>query len=675
MDEDIQAFLIDSYEHLDSIERDLVALEQNPADPELLVRIYRSLHTLKGNSGFLAFANLEAITHSGENLLSRLREGELNINSDITSVLLELVDTIQRICAQIEATGKEEEEDYSELIERLNHPSSQRKLKVESIEEQKQENDGNPISSWDNNNDTLSSSSKSIQSIRVNINLLDKLMNLVGELVLVRNQILQFQPSQEETTFVAMSQQLNRVTTELQEGVMKTRMQPISTIWNKFPRVVRDIAVLSEKQVYLEVEGEDTELDKTILEAIKDPLTHLIRNCVDHGIECPEVREAHGKSTEGHLYLKAFHESGYVNIEITDDGTGINPEILKQRAVTLGLMTPERCDRLSNSEAVNLIFLPGFSTAEQVTRLSGRGVGMDVVKSNIEKVGGTVDVHSQLGQGTTFKLKIPLTLAIIPALIVTSGGENYAIPQMSLLELVRLEGEQAHRNIERVYDAPVYRLRDKLLPLVYLNRELQLEETGDMEHKQEMLSIVVLQANTVTFGLVVDAINDTQEIVVKPLGKLLKKIPCFAGSTILGDGKVALILDAIGVAQKAGVLSEEQSNSRLQQEELTSQNNEKNYQMLLLFQTVKNNRMQYYSDRQKLETQKLETRFLKDTGFLEPQLSLTEQCYNRMALPLSRILRLEEIPRHAVEQVGHQMVVQYRDQILPLIDLTSVFYS
>ncbi|GAB1544846.1 hypothetical protein NUACC21_75220 [Scytonema sp. NUACC21] len=571
MDEDIQAFLVDSYENLDQIERDLVALEQNPANQELLIRIYHSLHTLKGNSGFLAFGNLEAITHSGENLLSRLHDGELVMNSKIASALLELVDNIQQICAQIETTGKEETVDYSALIQKLNDLSKPLLQEDQRQGETKAE-DGCSLSSlplfpktdehtlaWQENGDPLLQASTTMQSIRVDIHLLDKLMNLVGELALVRNQILQFQPAREETAFAAMSQHLNWVTTQLQGGVMKTRMQPISTIWSKLPRVVRDIAVALGKQVRLEMEGEDTELDKTIIEAIKDPLTHLVRNCIDHGIESPDVRKIYGKPAQGRLHLKAFHESGYVNIDITDDGTGINPEHLKQKAVALGLMTPERCDRLNDIDAVKLIFLPGFSTSQKITHFSGRGIGMDVVKSNIEKVGGAVDVHTQVGKGTTFKLKIPLTLAIIPALIVTSAGEQYAIPQMSLLELVRLEGEKARCSIEQIHNAPVYRLRGKLLPLVYLNRQLQVEEVGDtgIQHgKEQTLSIVVLQADTMTFGLVVDAIDHTQEIVVKPLGKLLKEIPCFAGSTILGDGKVVLILDALRIALKAGLLEQ-----------------------------------------------------------------------------------------------------------------------
>ncbi len=671
MDEDIKAFLVESYENLDQIERDLVALEQNPSHPELLVSIYRSLHTIKGNCGFLAFPKLEAVTHSGENLLSRLRDGQLVMNADITSALLQLVDAIQQICAQIEATGQEGDADYSALVQRLNllqqaaAGAGGEERQGENIsspspalgEGQQRENFSSPSPASPAPKNTPSPSPphapKAGQSIRVDIALLDKLMNLVGELVLVRNQILQFSATHDETEFLATSQHLNQLTTELQEGVMKTRLQPISRIWGKLPRVVRDVAIASRKQVLLEMDGEETELDKTVIEAIRDPLTHLVRNCVDHGIESPAVRIAAGKPAEGRLTIQAFQESGYVNIEIVDDGAGIDTERLKQKAVAFGLISPERYNRLSDAEAVNLIFLPGFSTAKQVTRLSGRGVGMDVVKTNIEKVGGTVDVHTQLGQGTTFKLKIPLTLAIIPALIVTSGGDRYAIPQMNLLELVRLEGEQARRCIEHVHKAPVYRLRGKLLPLVYLNQELQLGGAGEQGSRgagenihpysshhpitlEDMVNIVVLQADAdCPFGLVVDAINDTQEIVVKPLGKLLKEVPCFAGSTILGDGKVALILDVMSLAQRAGVFSDTQSSDRLEQE-TASQPLVDDRQMLLLFQ-------------------------IGDNG--------------RMAIPMSVVVRLEEFPRATIEQVGEQMVIQYRDQILPLIDLATMFHT
>ncbi len=392
--------------------------------------------------------------------------------------------------------------------------------------------------------------------------LLDKLMTLVGELVLARNQVMQFSNSQENTAFLGTVQRLNLLTTELQAGVMKTRMQPISNIWSKFPRVVRDLALACGKQARIEMEGQETELDKTIIEAIRDPLTHLVRNAIDHGIEAPAERLARGKTAEGRLALHALHEGGKVIIEITDDGGGIDPQRIRAKAIRAKLLTPEQADRLNDRELVNLIFLPGFSTADKVTQFSGRGVGMDVVRTNVEKIGGTVTLESRPGRGTTVKMKIPLTLAIIPALTITSAGDRYAIPQVSLLELVRLEGEQAERGLERIHGAPVYRLRGNLLPLVYLNRQLHPDATvprrnGEVRAPaaQGEITIVVLQADERQFGLVVDAIHDTEEIVVKPLQKQIKGIGIFAGATIMGDGKVALILDVLGLAQRANVIS------------------------------------------------------------------------------------------------------------------------
>ncbi len=354
-------------------------------------------------------------------------------------------------------------------------------------------------------------------------------MNLVGELVLARNQILQYSNATEDTGIVAPSQRLNLITTELQESVMKARMQPIGNIWSKFPRTVRDVATSRAKQVRIEMEGKETELDKTIIEAIKDPLTHIVRNSVDHGIETPDKRIAAGKPAEGRLLLRAYHEGGQVNIEISDDGAGLDLEKIRRKAVEKGVITPEHSAKMSEREAANLIFLPGFSTAEKVTNVSGRGVGMDVVKTNIDKIGGTVDVQSKLGAGTTVRMKIPLTLAIIPALIVTNRGERYAIPQISLLELVRLEGEEAQKRIELIQGLPVYRLRGRLLPLVYLDRELQAEPASREESATAVVNIVVLQADERHFGLVVDEINDAEEIVVKPLGKQLKGIKPLPG--------------------------------------------------------------------------------------------------------------------------------------------------
>ena len=466
-------------------------------------------------------------------------------------------------------------------------------------------------------------------AIRVDVGLLDKLMTLVGELVLARNQIMQFSASQEDAAFLGTVQRLNLLTTELQVNVMKTRMQPIGSIWNKFPRVVRDLAVACGKQVRLDLEGQETELDKTIIEAIRDPLTHMIRNAVDHGIEPPGDRVAKGKAAEGRLSLHAFHEGGKVLIEIVDDGRGVDPRRVREKAIQAKLITPEQADRLNDRELVNLIFLPGFSTADRVTHFSGRGVGMDVVRTNVEKIGGAVDIESRPGRGATVKMKIPLTLAIIPALTVTDGAERYAIPQVSLLELVRLEGEQAHRSVEQIHGAPVHRLRGNLLPLVYLHRELH---GGPARAENGVTNIVVLQADDRQFGLVVDAIHDTEEIVVKPLQKQVKGISTFSGATIMGDGKVALILDVLGLAQRANVISGVRERA-LAERTAGAADSAGGRKTMLLFAT-------------------------RDGG--------------RMAIPLSLVARLEEFPRSAIERAGMRDLVQYRGEILPLIDLSRV---
>jgi two-component system chemotaxis sensor kinase CheA len=382
-------------------------------------------------------------------------------------------------------------------------------------------------------------------SVRVDVELLDSLMRLVGELVLARNQLVSRLDDTTDTTkdssLARSAQRLSLVTSELQEQVMKTRMQPVDAVWSKMPRVVRDLAKTCGRQVRLEMEGRETELDRSVLEAIKDPLTHLVRNAVDHGIEAPDVRKAAGKPVEGILRLRAYHEAGQVHLEIIDDGAGIDPQKIVAKAIDRGLVSQAQLATMTPREIMHLIFLPGFSLAAKVTNVSGRGVGMDVVKTRIEAIGGSVDVTSRVGKGSTFRLTIPLTLAIIPALTIGCAGRRYAVPQVSVLELVRLSGEHARGGIELISGAPVYRLRDMLLPLVRLDEQLALVPFGSADADQQVDGerggfIVVLHAEQQRFGLVVDDVLDTQEIVVKPLGRHLKGIPVYAGATILGDG-------------------------------------------------------------------------------------------------------------------------------------------
>lgn len=673
MDEIVQEFLVESYENLEQLDRDLVTLEQQPDDSEILSRVFRTIHTIKGTCGFLGYSKLESVTHVGESLLARLREGELVLDPDIANTLLAMTDAVRQILSSIESVGDEGPGDYHSVIEALtavqtteaadiaasaaaapkrrstarkSAPRTEAAIETQTgsppaaAEIEGPESTGGRIpettipAAIDESHlapdGKRSRSSVAESTIRVDVALLDTLMDLVGELVLARNQVLQLGEVKSESGFTATSQRLNLVTSELQEGVMKTRLQPIGNLWQKLPRIVRDVSAVSGKKVHLELEGNDTELDKSIVEAIADPITHLVRNAIDHGIETTDERLSRGKPGAGTLSMRAYHEGGQVNIEVADDGAGINAARLKTRALENGVATPEQVARMSDGDALQLIFLPGFSTSSTVTNLSGRGVGMDVVKTNIEAIGGTVDVHSAVGVGTTFRLKIPLTLAIIPALVVVCRGQRYAIPQVNLLELVRADNRE--RGIEMIHGTPVYRLRGKLLPLVHLDQELALATSGELE-TGPTTNIVVLQADDKQFGLIVDKIADTQEIVVKGLGRQFKHVPIFAGATILGDGKVALILDVLGLGQRARVVSERSEHGLIEERSHDEERAAQGGEQLLVF---------------------------------------TLDGEGRLAVPLSAVARLEEFPRELIEHSSNRDVVQYRDDILPLIHLDQV---
>ena len=673
MDQDkevIQEFLIESSENLARLDQEFVELEKQPGDRELLSSIFRTIHTIKGTCGFFQFSVLEGIAHWAENLLSQLRDGEKELTPELTTLLLEAVDAIKQILSELETSGTEGEETYGQLRARLEAACEKgtsgsglpvtQEGEVFKVEDPAAGSDKTPSPAEQTavtgkdvpqggsspepslpDTETVSGKEdagpgggsapprRSIadSTIRVDVDLLDKLMNLAGELVLSRNQILQFAALQQDANILSTSQRLNLITTELQAAVMKTRMQPIGMLWNKLPRLVRDLANSFGKEINLEMEGAETELDKTVLEAIKDPLTHIVRNSCDHGIETAAERTRKDKPARGTLSLRAYHEGGQVNIEISDDGAGIHPQKLREKAIEKGVLTSDQAQRMSEKELIQLVFAAGFSTAAEVTKISGRGVGMDVVKTHIDKIGGTIDLQSRVDHGTTIKIKIPLTLAIIPALIVSSAAERFAIPQVNLLELVRLDGETVKTGIEWIHGAPVYRLRGKLLPLVYLNKILAVDAEQDAAG-DDSLNIVVLQADDQTYGLVVDSVHDTQEIVVKPLSKLLKGLNCYAGATIMGDGNVALILDVMGLAQLGQVLAEgrEQTAAGKEQQAETSM------------------------DRQAV-------------------LLLRCGAAGRLAVPLSLVDRLEEFPRSQIEHSGEREVVQYRGQILPLIPL------
>jgi two-component system chemotaxis sensor kinase CheA len=460
-------------------------------------------------------------------------------------------------------------------------------------------------------------------AIRVDVDLLDGLLNLVGELVLARNQLVRGVMEIGDTVLVRSAQRLGMITSELQEGIMKTRMQPIDHIWSKLPRVVRDLSNSLGKQVQLVMSGKETELDRSLLEAVKDPLTHLVRNAVDHGVEEPERRLAAGKTAEGTLTLRAYHEGGHVAVEVADDGAGMDVARIAAKAVEKGLLRADQIAAMDKRDIMAMVFQPGFSTAAKVTNVSGRGVGMDVVKTNIERIGGAVSVDSTLGEGTVWRLTIPLTLAIIQALTVDCGDQRYVVPQVAVLELVFIDGQST--KIEYASGAPVYRLRGKLLPLVRLDRALGLDVGGD-----QGVYIMVLQADGRRFGLVVDRVLNTEEVVVKALNSRFKDIGMYAGATILGDGKVGLILDVSSLARRSHLTADNERGS------VTGT-----------------------------------SRGASNVGSGE-RLLVTAVGERRVAIPLDAVTRLEEFPRARIEHAGSREVVQYRGQILPLVRLSHL---
>ncbi len=660
MDDILEEFLIESYENLDQVDVDLLELEKNPDDRDRLNNVFRTIHTIKGTTGFLGLSKLESLTHIGENLLDQLRDGRRVSTKETTDVLLALVDAVRAMLKSIEQTGDEgdghddlrariqemlaaaadtssgdgDEGAAADLLQEDADAAVAHREEVAApvapapVEEEAEPEEAPAASQHEASEGTTRLSES---SVRVDVELLDKLMNLVGELVLARNRILQFASFMEHPELVGASQSLNLLTSELQEGVMKARMQPVGNILKKVPRMVRDLSHSLGKSVEIEMEGTQTELDRTLMEVVRDPLTHIVRNAVDHGIESREVREAMNKPATGMLRIRAYHEGGQVNIEISDDGAGIDVRQLKEKARKNGLYTAEQVSRLTDREALELIFHPGLSTAQAVTNVSGRGVGMDVVKTQMEKIGGMIEIQSSRGEGTTFRLKIPLTLAIIPALIVATSGDWFAIPQMSLVELVRIERERVDSAIENLYGAPVYRLRGELLPLIYLDDVLGYQADDDTD----AVYIVVVQGDHQQFGLVVRDVYDTEEIVVKPLGKYLKSIPYFAGATIMGDGRVALILDTMGLAQEVGVFDEQRSLG--------------------------------------LHDAAHEGGAGAQKAVSETLLILRSFEGTRFAVPMALVARLEEFDATTLEQVGDSYVIQYRGEVLPLTSTAHVF--
>lgn len=686
MDDLLTEFLTETNESLDTVDNELVRLEQNPNDKAVLDNIFRLVHTIKGTCGFLGLPRLESVAHAAENVLGNFRDGKLTVNSELVSLILQALDTIKMILRGLEETGAEPEGDDDMLIAMLDEaaegklsgpaeaapavdPDAARsetekmlgralkpgEVSLEELEaafaaapgpdDLETPEAAAPVQEAPKAAETKVAEAKAApkaaakaapaasddsapkttnQSIRVSVDLLEDLMNLVSELVLTRNQLLQTARRHENSEFTVPLQRLSQCTTELQEGVMKTRMQPVGNAWQKLPRIVRDLSHELGKKIELEMHGAETELDRQVLELIRDPLTHMVRNSADHGVEMPADRVAAGKPETGKIRLNAYHEGGHIIIEIIDDGKGIDASKIAKKVLENGLATEAELDGMSENQIQKFIFHPGLSTAEQVTAVSGRGVGMDVVRSNIEKIGGTVELDSKLGEGTRFAIKIPLTLAIVSSLIVGAGGERFAVPQISVLELVRVVNGGDHV-IEHINSTPVLRLRNRLLPLVRLDKVLGLETATEAANDNDQCFVVVAQVGAFTFGIVVDEVFDTEEIVVKPMAPILKSLSVYSGTTILGDGSVIMILDPNGIARATAAVQDSEANDTL------------------------------------------EMKGRADNSELESMLVFRAGSGNPKAVPLSLIARLEEIDVSTIEYTHGRPMVQYRGNLMPLL--------
>ena len=730
MDDLIIEFLTETNESLEELDVDLVNLEQNPNDMDLLGKIFRLMHTIKGTCGFLDLPRLEKVAHHAENVLGRFRDGDLKVTPGYVTLIFESIDQIKYIVGEIEEIGAEPSGSDAELIARLDaayegkdvsgdasavgESSPEEPIDViinekdlapgevsleeldavfastpgmdgivnakkpeEVAAEAKMEKAPTTPENVEEKKKTAGDKvSVSNQTLRVNVDVLENLMTMVSELVLTRNQLLQILRVQGETDFAAPLQRLNHVVSELQEGVMKTRMQPIGNAWSKLPRIIRDLSIELDKKIDLEMKGQDTELDRQVLEMIKDPLTHMVRNSGDHGIEMPADREAAGKPETGRIFLNAFHEGGHIIIRISDDGKGLSEDKIKEKIIHNNLASSEEIANMSSQQIQQFIFKAGFSTAEKVTSVSGRGVGMDVVRTNIEKIGGSIELKSTEGKGSTFTIKIPLTLAIVSALIVEASEERFAIPQLAVRELVMIS-EHGDNRIEYIKGSPVFRLRDRLLPLVSLSGVLGLSEDvslaafsdqtsppasnaeaplkvsetnalkeeenqGDPEESvvvtaneaantSRNLYIVITQVGGYEFGIIVDRVFDTEEIVVKPVAHILKNLTLFSGNTILGDGSVIMILDPNGIANASGTV------------DTANQDDER-------ANAIKH----------KADSDKKTSLLLFNVGDQTPK-----------AVPLSLVARLENVDLKDVEYSSGNMMVQYRGSLMPLIPFSS----
>ena len=706
MDDLLREFLTETSESLDTVDNQLVRFEQDPNNAKILDNIFRLVHTIKGTCGFLGLPRLEALAHAGETLMGKFRDG-MPVTGQAVSLILASIDRIKEILAGLEATEAEPQGSDEDLIVKLHEmvehgmaamsgsasrclgfagtgapaapvaaapavaegtlvpqtleralrpgevsldelerafqetaievaapslvPSSAPEAELRAASPKKEAKEPSKAAAKKPTADPEVAEGDKIanQSIRVNVDTLEHLMTMVSELVLTRNQLLEISRRNEDTEFKVPLQRLSNVTAELQEGVMKTRMQPIGNAWQKLPRIVRDLSGELRKQIELEMHGADTELDRQVLDLIKDPLTHMVRNSADHGLETPAERVACGKPEQGTIRLSAYHEGGHIIICIADNGRGLNTERIKAKALQNGLVTEAELEKMTEAQIHKFIFAPGFSTAAAVTSVSGRGVGMDVVRTNIDQIGGTIDVKSVAGEGSSVTIKIPLTLAIVSALIVEAGGDRFAIPQLSVVELVRARANSEHR-IERIKDTAVLRLRNKLLPLMHLKKLLRIDDGSSSDPENGF--IVVTQVGSQTFGIVVDGVFHTEEIVVKPMSTKLRHIDMFSGNTILGDGAVIMIIDPNGIAKALGTsvaasheIADDNAALRASAaEQLTS---------LLVFRA----------------------------GSSQPK-----------AVPLGLVTRLEEIAADKIELSNGRYMVQYRDQLMPLVQMAGV---
>jgi two-component system chemotaxis sensor kinase CheA len=715
MDDLLREFLTETSESLDTVDNQLVKFEQEPNNARILDNIFRLVHTIKGTCGFLGLPRLEALAHAGETLMGKFRDG-MPVTAEAVTVILSSIDRIKEILSGLEATEAEPEGTDRDLIDQLEAMVAQgmaamagsaqpmpadggaapaadapplapeapaameapaapapKELTQGALVEQtlerplrpgevsldelerafretaievpapaaakaapataapvKEAREAKPSPKKSMADESVSEGDRiANQSIRVNVDTLEHLMTMVSELVLTRNQLLEISRRNEDTEFKVPLQRLSNVTAELQEGVMKTRMQPIGNAWQKLPRIVRDLSSELCKQIELEMHGADTELDRQVLDLIKDPLTHMVRNSADHGLETPAERSACGKPETGTIRLSAYHEGGHIIICIADNGRGLNTEKIKAKALASGLVTEAELEKMSEAQIHKFIFAPGFSTAAAVTSVSGRGVGMDVVRTNIDQIGGTIDIKSVAGEGSSVTIKIPLTLAIVSALIVEAAGDRFAIPQLSVVELVRARANSEHR-IERIKDTAVLRLRNKLLPLIHLKKLLKIDDGAASDPENGF--IVVTQVGSQTFGIVVDGVFHTEEIVVKPMSTKLRHIDMFSGNTILGDGAVIMIIDPNGIAKALGA-SGTASHEMAEDAAAHHASSAEQTTSLLVFRA----------------------------GTSQPK-----------AVPLGLVTRLEELPADKIEFSNGRYMVQYREQLMPLVAMEGV---